>query len=647
MNQLQRNLRGDETLIEGGNPTLDSALESVVEQVLWQATHRPDACAIRSSRGVLSYGELDKSSDKLTKRLKELGVGPDVLVGLCVGRSRAMIVGAIGILRAGGAYLPLDPSDPEKRLTALLKDAQVQVVLIGSVTKLSPPDFCRTLILEDSGDILEPSARPGEESAAAWAGVRKDRGSNFGSPSSSLAYVIYTSGSTGAPKGVEITHASLSNLVRWHLSAFNVTSEDRATQLARVGFDAAVWEIWPYLATGASVHLPPEEMLDDPSCLRDWLVAERITIGFIPTPLAERLLSLEWPENSALRTMLTGGDALHRYAPPGLPFVLVNNYGPTECTVVTTSGIVPSEKPREGLPPIGLPITNARLYVLDELNRPVPPGTVGELYIGGAGVARGYRNNAELTAEKFIPNPFSVNKGERLFRTGDRVQVLADGQLAFLGRVDEQVKVRGFRIEPHEIVAALDSHQEISQSAVVAQEISPGERRLIAYLVPRNGSLPPLGELRDFLKERVPEYMIPALFIKLSALPLTSNGKVDRAALPAPERGEILGEETFTAPVTETERAVGAMLGPLLGLQNVSVSANFFSLGGHSLLGSQLIARLRDAFGVELPLRAIFEAPTVRELSEEVERHLMARLESLSEEEAKRLLDIASRSCAV
>jgi len=630
---------------------MDPATQSVLEWVLWQANARPNACAVKSSRGDLSYRELDQRSAVLAQRLKALGVGPEVVVGLCLGRSRAMVVGALGILRAGGAYLPIDPSDPEKRLAALLQDANVQVLLTGAEAKLnSLANGRRLVMLEDCGEIIDSAATrtlwPIDNlDAVGDAEVDADR--NVRALSSRLAYVIYTSGSTGQPKGVEITHGNLSNLVAWHLEAFNVTAADRATQLARVGFDAAVWEIWPYLSAGASIHLPSDELLNDPPALRDWLAGEAITISFVPTPLAERLLSLEWPRNISLRTMLTGGDALHRYPPPGLPFSLINNYGPTECTVVATSALVAPDKSGKRLPPMGKAISNTRTYILDDCKRPVAAGNPGELYIGGAGVGRGYRSRPDLTAERFIENPFGKAKGDRLFKTGDLVQSLPDGQIAFLGRVDEQVKVRGFRIEPHEIVAALDLHPAISQSAVVPQEVSAGEQRLIAYIVPKKDVELTLSELRDFLGMRLPDYMVPALFVKLTALPLTANGKVDRSALPSPERAETLRDESFTAPDTETERAVAAMLAPLLGISEVDVNANFFSLGGHSLLGTQLIARLRDAFGVELPLRVIFEAPTVLELSAEVERLLLARLEAMSEEEARRLLDSTESACVL
>jgi acyl-coenzyme A synthetase/AMP-(fatty) acid ligase/acyl carrier protein len=455
-----------------------------------------------------------------------------------------------------------------------------------------------------------------------------------------LAYVIYTSGSTGTPKGVEIAHASLSNLVSWHQNAFKVISSDRASCVARVGFDAAVWEVWPYLTAGASLHVPDEDQLKDPEAFQAWLVAQGITISFVPTPMAERLLALNWPSKTVLRMMLTGGDTLHTYPRCDLPFLLVNNYGPTECAVVATSGLVSAQRTENRLPPIGRAISNTEVYILDEAMGEVPAGTLGEIYIGGLGVARGYRNRPELTLERFVPNPFDGSFG-RLFKTGDCAQRLADGQFAFLGRFDEQIKIRGFRIEPNEIVAALDEHPAVSQSAVIAREVGEGDGRLVAYFVPRPNRLATVSELRDFLGQRLPAYMVPSMFVTIETMPLTPNGKVDRAALPAPDAANTLGEDVFHAPRTEVEQVVADILAPLLGIERVDVEANFFALGGHSLLGIQLISRVRDALGVELSLRTVFEAPSVAEVSAEIERLLCAKLEAMSEEEVQRNLEKA------
>lgn len=631
MNPSMHSIASTETCVtDGTGQTPCPGEDSLIELVAFQAAIRPSATAVASSRAVLSYSQFDTRANEVARVLGGLGVGPEAVIGLLFPRSPAMVVGAFGILKAGGAYLPLDPSYPEARLTFLLEEAQAPVLITGRSVGAPIPSGTRALIvLDDDGRLVEGPAHPPRAFPAPTITPKN------------LAYVIYTSGSTGQPKGVEITHASLLNLVQWHRCAFKVTERDRACQVARVGFDAAVWEIWPYLAAGASLHAPGEEQISEPEALRDWLVQQGITIGFIPTPMAERLLPLRWPASTALRVMLTGGDTLHPYAPADIPFLLVNNYGPTECTVVATSTLVPSHGSGERLPPIGFPIKNTQVYVLDESRNPVAAGDCGELYIGGAGVARGYRNRPDLTAERFLQNPLSAEPGDRLFKTGDIVRYLPDGQLGFLGRLDDQIKVRGFRIEPNEVAAALNEHPAIVQSVVVAHEISPGERRLVGYFVPGSQPRPTLSELREFLSARLPEFMVPATFVVLDHLPLTPNGKVDRAALPLPDGANTLRDRDFVAPRTEVEKAVADILAPLLGLPQLDVEDNFFALGGHSLLGTQLIARVRQAFGVELALLHVFEAPTVAGISVEIERLLLARLDSMSEEQVHTLLNSA------
>jgi len=603
-------------------------VETVAELVTFQAAATPDAIALASTRRVWSYMELDERASALADTLRSLGVGPEVVVGLCMPRSPVLVVGALAILKAGGAYLPLDPTYPAARLAFLLDDGQVPVVVAGQRMKERlPKGSYHTILLDDLGRVgdLAPLTQSAPVKAAATL--------------KNLAYVIYTSGSTGQPKGVEITQESLLNLVHWHQQAFGVQSADRASQVANVGFDAAVWEIWPYLATGASLYFAEDETVSDPQLLRDWLVAQRITIAFIPTPLAEHLLTLPWPPETALRTMLTGADTLHVYPPVGLPFLLVNNYGPTECTVVATSGPVHSNASTDQLPPIGSAIANTEVYILDESGNQVPIGTAGELHIGGIGVARGYRNRPQLTAQRFIPNRFNEKVSERLFRTGDRASFLPDGRIAFLGRIDEQVKVRGFRVEPNEVTATLNVHPCIQQSVVVAREVGPSDARLIGYLVLAPESHLTLSALRAFLQARLPDYMVPAIFVRLEKLPLTPNGKVDRMSLPAPDESNTLREDAYAAPRTEMEKTVAGILERLLKLEHVDVEENFFSLGGHSLLGAQLIARLRDTFGIEMPLRVVFEAPTVAELSAEIERLLVTKLQAMSEKEVLRILD--------
>jgi amino acid adenylation domain-containing protein len=574
------------------------------ELVARRACETPEALAVAAGAEILSYGELDNRADRLALYLRTLGVGRDIVVGLCLPRCLDMVVGALGVLKAGGAYVPMDPAWPPDRLAFVLEDAQSPVQITNVSLARQMPNGMQVIVDQGATEMTE------QFESQPLVDIRRD----------DLAYVIYTSGSTGHPKGVEIPHGGLLNLVSWHQQKFSVTSADRASHLAGLSFDAAVWELWPYLAAGASVHLVDECTRNSAELLRDWLVAHRITISFVPTPLAEGLLRVKWPSNAALRIMLTGGDTLHHYPPASLPFVLVNNYGPAECTVVATSGTIPPDGPAGTLPPIGRPIFNNQIHLLDEQLLPVPPGTIGEIYIAGAGLARGYRNRPDLTAEKFISDPFSSKPGSRLYKTGDLARLLPDGQVAFQGRVDEQIKIRGFRIEPNEIVCALNQHADVHESFVLAREDSSGHKRLVAYVVLEPDSGVTTKSLRGYLGRRLPEYMLPSAFVRLEALPLTPNGKIDRTALPDPDLTNTLHEELSTDPPTPTQKRVIEILTALLGHQMIGLKDDFFLLGGHSLLGAQLIARLRETFRVEIPLRTVFDAPTVVALAEEIER---------------------------
>jgi amino acid adenylation domain-containing protein len=602
----------------------DSHALTVPELVAERAALTPDATAVVAGDHRITYHELDSRANRLAHQLRALGVGPEVLVGLCVERSVALVVGALAILKAAGAYVPLDAGYPHERLAFMLQDARAPVLVTEARLAASLPEGAWQVVSLDAGAT---SFAPGD--------LEPPTGRAAGN---NLAYVIYTSGSTGRPKGVQITHDSLLNLVNWHQQAFTVTESDRATQLASPAFDAAVWELWPYLTVGASVYVPDEDTRAVPSLLRDWLVEQGITICFLATPIAEAVMTLEWPSHTPLRVLLTGADTLHHYPAPNLPFALINNYGPTEATVVATSGLVPPADGSGLLPSIGRPITNTKVYVLDEKLQPLPVGTPGELYIGGRGVARGYLNRAELTAERFIRDPFTSIPGARLYRTGDLVRLRADGELEFVGRMDEQVKIRGFRIELGEVEAVLGEHPEVGQAVVVAREDTPGEKRLVAYVVPTAGSQPATAELRDFVRARLPDYMVPVAWVRLAALPLTTNGKVNRSVLPAPDADDTQRNQPVAAAQTPVEERVALIVAGLLHLGRVGRDENFFLLGGHSLLGAQLLARVQEAFAIELPLRTLFDAPTVSGLSAEIARVAVARLEALSDEEAERLL---------
>jgi len=430
-----------------------------------------------------------------------------------------------------------------------------------------------------------------------------------------LAYVIYTSGSTGQPKGVQITHRSLLNLVFWHQQTFEVTASDRATQFASPSFDVTVEELWPYLTIGASVYIPDEGTRIAPTLMRDWLVNSGITFTMLPTAMVEKLITLEWPSTTSLRFLLTGGDALHRYPPPGLPFALINNYGPTEATVVATFGRVLPTGHATMLPTIGRPMANTQIYILDEDLRQVPIGIPGELHIGGVGLAKGYLNHPELTAEKFIANPFSEKPGARLYKTGDLACNLPDGQIAFIGRIDDQVKIRGYRIEPNEIMAVLNRHPAVQTSMVVAREDLPGNKRLVAYIVVVPEARITLSSLRNTLLEHLPDYMVPSTFVVLDAFPLTSNGKVDRSALPAPESSRCITEEAFVAPRLMEHYHLKAMWEELLDRRPIGIRDNFFYIGGHSLLAARLLDRIEQVFGKKIAIATLFAGPTIEDLA--------------------------------
>jgi amino acid adenylation domain-containing protein len=580
--------------------------QDVVKLVTMQARRSPNAIAIHSNGEQLRYEDLDRRSQQIASALLKLGAGPNKIVGLYMKRTPSMVAAALGILKSGAAYMPLDPALPDQRISAMLSDSGCMAIVTAGcgADRFSVPQ----LVLDRDADLL--ASEP----------IEIARPSAINGPDQ-LAYVIYTSGSTGSPKGVAITHGALLNLVRWHHNAFRLTPQDRASHIAGLSFDAAVWELWPTLAAGASLHLAPEDVRVDPVALRDWLVESQITIAFIPTPLAERLISLAWPPNTKLRIMLTGGDALHTYPPATLPFKLINNYGPTECAVVATSGEVTSGE-YASAPRIGKAIDGVCLHVLDSDLQPVPDGAVGELFIGGAGVARGYVNSPQLTAERFLPDPF--HPSSRMYRTGDLVSRASDGQLTFMGRQDEQIKIRGYRIEPNEIAFVLNSHPLIEASAVGAYDEN-GDKRLVAHIVIRSDEVTS-DELQQHLARQLPDYMIPSAFVPVESLPITTNGKIDRAALPHPTAENSLGSSSNNESTSLIEERLAGIVSELLKVPDVHPDDNFFRLGGHSLMGAQLIARIRNVFGVELSLRQLFGNPTIAELSNEVESLISNKL---------------------
>ncbi|HEX3734513.1 MAG TPA: non-ribosomal peptide synthetase [Solirubrobacterales bacterium] len=582
-------------------PTGTTVLELVDEAV----AAAPDRIAVRGAGATLTYGELSIRADRVAQRLLRLGVGPGDLVGQVVERSAGLVVAALGILRAGGAYVAIDPRYPEERLRWMLDDCAPAAVVTDETTaaRLSEGGERPTLVLSDGGELEAAPPSESPESSPLPPGA------------SDLAYVVYTSGSTGRPKGVMIEHAGLLNLVEWHRAAFGLGAGDRCTQIASPGFDAAVWEIWPALAAGAAIHVVPEALRVDPIGLRDWLVAEGITVTFLPTAVAEGVIGLSWPADGSLRFLLTGGDALARRPAADLDFTVVNNYGLSETAVVATSGVVAADG--EGQPSIGRPIDGVVTQIVDERLAAVEQGATGELVIGGVAVARGYLNRPDLTAERFLDD----GERGRLYRTGDRARIGAAGEIEFLGRLDDQMSIRGFRVEPGEVAAALNSHPAVETSVTVALGGSSADRQLVAYVVAAGGERPDHDRLAEFLGGLLPDYMVPSRYVWLDRLPLNRHGKVDREALPEPAQTKAV---TPKGKSSGTQATIAAVVAELLDVPAVEVDQNFFLLGGHSMLGAQLIVRLEELFGAEVSLRYLFDHPTPAELAVEVERQVAA-----------------------
>ncbi len=585
------------------SPSSLAAGATVPQRFVSRAAAVPKHVAVADAARRLTYEQLERESNDLAARLQDFGAGPERCVGIFTERSTGFVVAALAVLKSGGAYVPLDPSTPPDRASWILTDAGVVAVVTDAETERSLPDGSWPRVRVD---------RPGAN------GPRRTPAPHL--DPDALAYVVYTSGSTGRPKGVEVTHANLCNLVDWHHSAFGLSAADRASQVAGLGFDAAGWEIWPYLAAGASLFVADESTRRSAETLRRWLVEQQITIGFVPTAMAEELFRASWPDETKLRLLLTGGDTLQLRPRADLPFAVINNYGPTECTVVATSGAVSSSATDSTKPSIGHPIANATALILDDSLHTVARGKIGELCIGGALVARGYRNLPELTSTQFVSVADERGAPLRVYRTGDRVRLLENGELEFLGRMDEQVKIRGYRIELGEIEACLRRYPGIA-AATLSVADGAGGPALVAYVVLAQGERITESELRKHLASTLPDYMMPASFVALGALPLTSNGKIDKTALPPPGKENSLPKApAANGKSANVERQITGLVASLMSRPSIGADENFFMIGGHSMFGVQLVARIRETFGVRLPLRDLFTAPTVRELSNEVAR---------------------------
>ncbi len=578
-----------------------------------QAARRPDAVAVIHEQEQLSYGELNQRANQVAWRLQELGVGPEVVVGICVERSVAMVVGLLGILKAGGGYLPLDAEYPQERLEYMLADAGVKVLLTQGELRERLPVSAEVTCLELGED---------------WGAVECSHAPESGASAQTLAYVIYTSGSTGQPKGVAVPHRGVVRLVQ-ESNYVKLDEEQVVLQMAPVSFDASTFEIWGALLNGARLVMMQagQPSLEEiAATMREHGVSTMwLTAGLFQVMAAEQLESLR-----EVKQLLAGGDVLGVRAVQAVlegtgDRVLINGYGPTENTTFSCCHVMHVGEEVRVTVPIGKPITNSTAYVLDEQLRPVPVGVRGELYLGGDGLARGYIGSSALTAQRFIPNPFSTEAGTRLYRTGDVVRWNAEGVLEFIGRADHQVKVRGYRIELGEVEEALAGYEGISESVVIVRTEGDSDKRLVGYVVAATEAELEVSELRAYLETKLPEYMIPSVFVELTELPLTANGKVDRKALAAAEL-ELSGKREYEAPRTDVERMLAGIWAGVLGVERVGIHDNFFELGGHSLLATQVISRVRETFALELPLRSLFEAPQLSDFANAVEQAMREEL---------------------
>ncbi|MEH1955421.1 amino acid adenylation domain-containing protein [Nostoc sp.] len=607
--QLLTSSEIQQLLVEWNNTKTEYPQDKCIHELFEaQVEKTPDAVAVVFENQQLTYRELNAKANQLGHYLRSLGVKPEVLVGICIERSPLMVVAVLGILKAGGAYLPLDPAHPKERLAFILEDTQSPVLLTQQrlIEKL-PTDNTKVICLDSNWKKIaqESSENP----------VRKTDAAN-------LAYVIYTSGSTGKPKGTLIPHQGLLNYLSWATQAYTVEQGKGTTVHSSLAFDLTITSLFTPLLVGRQVELIPEDQSIESlgNALR-----QESNLSLVKITPAELLLlsgQLSSKEVAGItRAFIIGGENLltesisfwKAFAPDTM---LVNEYGPTETVVGCCIYRVPQDEIESSSVPIGQPIANTQLHVLDQCYQPVPIGVPGELYIGGAGLARGYLNRPELTALKFVPNSFSHEPGARLYKTGDLARYRSDGNLEFLGRIDHQVKVRGYRIELGEIEGLLGQHPKVQEAVVLMREDLPKNQSLVAYFVANTEIAPTTTNLRNFLKEKLPEYMLPSVFVQLKALPLTTNGKVDRRALPVPDGDRPELEEVYVAPRSEMERAIATVWQEVLHLEKVGVNDNFFDLGGHSLLMVQVNSKLQEVINCNISIIEMFQNPTINSLTQ-------------------------------
>ena len=605
----------EQIVVEWNDTAADYPLDRCIHQLIEAQVERaPDAIAVVYDGSHLTYRELNRRANQLAHYLQELGVAPEVRVGICVERSMEMMVGLLGVLKAGGAYVPLDPTYPPERLAFMLKDAGVPVLVTRRHFQAGE--------IENGVKVVHLD----EE----WERISRESEEN---PISSVtaehtAYILYTSGSTGTPKGVVIEHRSLANYAEFGGTAYTIGPADRVLQFAPLSFDASAEEIYTCLVRGATLVLRTSSMIDSISYFLEKCREWELTVLGLPTAfwheLTRKIAADALVLPPSLRLVIMGGEralpelvaAWQKHVRPAVQ--LVNTYGPTETTIVATtyrvSGSAEADAASQRVP-IGRPVSNAQVYLLDRFLNIVPIGVPGELYIGGAGLARGYLNRTELTAERFIPHPFSKSQGARLYKTGDLARFLPSGDIEFLGRIDHQVKIRGYRVELGEVETALRKHTHVQDVLVLAREDVTGSKSLVAYIVPRHEVILTGSNLRRFLREHLPDYMVPAAFVLLEAFPLTPSGKIDRRALPPPEQTRPELAEGFAAPTSPVQQQLVQIWEELLGVRPIGIQDNFFELGGHSLLAVRLVDRIEQVWGKKISATTLLAGATIEQLS--------------------------------
>ncbi len=606
-------------LVEWNRTEADYPREQTIHGLIEaQAACAPDAVAVSLGSASISYGRLNERANELAHWLRKRGVATGTPVAVCMDRTIDMVVALVATLKAGGAYVPMDPSYPRERLAFMLEDTNAPVLLTeGAIAGGLPEHRAHTLRLDaDWGAV---------------AGERSDNPARAAGPDD-RAYIIFTSGSTGQPKGVCCRHRSVLNLLADFGRRAPISAGDRCGLWTSVSFDVSVYEIFSALTAGAALCIASDAVRFDSALFFEWMRENRITSAYVPPLMLGDLLA--WIEKHPLalplKRLLVGVEPIDEKLlasmmerVPGL--AIVNGYGPTETTICATLYDVRPEAARDRNTPIGRPVQNSKIYLLDSSMRPVPPGVRGEIYIGGEGLAHGYFNRPELTAERFIPDPFAAAPGGRLYKAGDTARRLGDGTIEFIGRIDYQVKVRGFRVEPGEIEAVLSRHPWVRDSVVIAKGDRTGTKRLVAYVVTNKEKTGSVADLRSFLKETLPDYMVPSAFVTMDAFPLTPNGKLDRAALPEPEVSRADLRSSYVAPRDEVEIQLSQIWEKVIGIAPIGVTDSFFDLGGHSLLAVRLFAEITRVFGTSIPLAAIFQSPTIGEIATMIREKTLAQ----------------------